>query len=493
MPSPHFAQTTDFAYVEELLTFGEAYEPQPGDTVEVETESATGPEGIATVVESSAEGRRVRINDSGQEFDLAADDWLHVQESSTISAMAQLHQSRSNPDGVAFADGIVEPALADRLRADFARLKEIEPVDYHPGSGTKVRDLVHPSLFPYVEGRSAPLKPIPVREPAQPDRGGRSFKNAVFQWLSTSFRLAPAEPTAAEPVSAEPTPRHDRFGRLFETSIYQWLPTPFRIDPDGGVTIPSYINNLDRGRHPAAYENLAALFATALPLIESVVGYVENSRFWQQDGEDESELPQGEDRAPRPAPPKPLRGRDLLVIPKLVEYRLGAGETHEGVWHVEGMSHEHIVATCLYVLDRDDALQGGELAFKRAYTLEEAGRLFWNIDQVRPAPVERLVEEGTVPVGKLLTPAGRMIVFPNSHIHKLSMMSVAAGSAEAFRRVIVFWIVDPGVAIPSTQDVSPQQAVMPRDEALAIRLALMEERKRHKQALNVRAVSLCEH
>ena len=39
------------------------------------------------------------------------------------------------------------------------------------------------------------------------------------------------------------------------------------------------------------------------------------------------------------------------------------------------MSHEHIIAACVYILDRDDALQGGELCFKRAYTVEEAGRL----------------------------------------------------------------------------------------------------------------------
>jgi len=188
-----------------------------------------------------------------------------------------------------------------------------------------------------------------------------------------------------------------------------------------------------------------------------------------------------------------LRGRELLVIPKIVEYRLGAGESHEGVWHVEGMSHEHIIATCVYILDRDDALQGGLLRFKRAYTVEEAGRLFWNIDQCRPSPVAELVDEGTIPLGSIETPAGRLIVFPNSHIHKLSELSVAAGATEGRRRVIVFWLVDPSVTIPSTRDVPPQQGIIPHQDALAIRLELMDERRRHKQSLNVRAVSLCEH
>ncbi len=104
-----------------------------------------------------------------------------------------------------------------------------------------------------------------------------------------------------------------------------------------------------------------------------------------------------------------------------------------------------------------------------------------------------MVDEGTVPLGRIATPTGRLLVFPNSHIHKLSELSVAPGVAEARRRVIVFWLVDPNVSLPSTRDVPPQQGVIPHDEALAIRLALMEERKRHKQSLNVRAVSLCEH
>jgi hypothetical protein len=119
--------------------------------------------------------------------------------------------------------------------------------------------------------------------------------------------------------------------------------------------------------------------------------------------------------------------------------------------------------------------------------------LFWNIDQCRPSPVERLVDEGMIPLGSVETRAGRIIVFPNSHVHKLNQLSLAAGATEGRRRVIVFWLVDPSVTIPSTRDVQAQQGVIPHDEALAVRLELMDERRRHKQSLNVRAVSLCEH
>ena len=52
--------------------------------------------------------------------------------------------------------------------------------------------------------------------------------------------------------------------------------------------------------------------------------------------------------------PVSLRGRRLQVVTKIVDYELAPGETYEGVWHVEGMSHEEIVATAIYFIDRDE-------------------------------------------------------------------------------------------------------------------------------------------
>ena len=459
MSTIHFAQTSNFAFVDDLMRFGEDYVPQVGDVVdagEVETTSGEPFEGESAVVLATGE-TTVVLKDlaSGGEQEAVSDGYFYITSSPTISGVWDKHLQVPTPDGVAFADGLVDPGLVHALRADVQRLMDLEPVDYHPNSGTKVRDLVHPSLYPYVDGKSV--------------------------------RRGSTAPTQA--------PSHDRFGRPFEGSRYQWLPTPFHVADNGDVTITDYINNLDRSRHPSAYAHLASLFSTALPLIESVVGYVDGTHFFDEGVDNESDLPDSADRRQRPATPTSLRGRDLLVIPKIVEYRLGSDESHEGVWHVEGMSHEHIVATCVYVLDRDDTLEGGSLSFKRSYTVEEAGHLFWNISQGRPAPVEHLVNEGTIPLGTVETPAGRLIVFPNSHIHRLNLLSLTPGATEGRRRVIVFWLVDPSLqgAMPSTRDVAEQQSVFSHEEALAIRLELMDERRRHKQSLNVRVVSLCEH
>ncbi len=53
-------------------------------------------------------------------------------------------------------------------------------------------------------------------------------------------------------------------------SIYQWLPAEFDVAADGAVSIESYINNLDRTRHAALYDDIAATFRLFVPLFEQV-------------------------------------------------------------------------------------------------------------------------------------------------------------------------------------------------------------------------------
>jgi hypothetical protein len=389
---------------------------------------------------------------------LDEDEYVHIVDSKVAHDIWEDHQKNGQPDGVAWGDGLVDPALRARLTGLFYALCT-DPADYHPGSGTAVRDLVHPSLYPYVHGETV---------------------------LSPSARV---------PTPSTGNPSVDRWGRPFEASRYQWLPTDVTVSADGHVHFDSYLNNLDDTLHPGATEPLAELLEVALPLLESVVGYAAAYDPWDHREDDcEADLPEPDMIQPPPEPVAPvsLRGRRLQVIPKLVQYEVDADNTFEGVWHVEGMSHEHIVATALFILDREPHLDGGTLRFKRGYTREEAGQVFWNINQVRPVPVDDMVNEAMVPLGSVDTPQGRLVVFPNSHVHKLTPMRSTTGG-RATRRIVVFWLVDPEVRILSTADVPRQQGSMSHERALAHRLSLMEERRTHKQSHNVREISLCEH
>merc|ERR1712066_890646 len=86
-----------------------------------------------------------------------------------------------------------------------------------------------------------------------------------------------------------------------------------------------------------------------------------------------------------------LKGRKLQVIVKIADIEVPPGGTHEGVWHVEGMSHENIVATAEVILHKDPTLQGADLEFKRAFTIDEAGTIRMEVAQCRSEAVEEFI------------------------------------------------------------------------------------------------------
>lgn len=195
----------------------------------------------------------------------------------------------------------------------------------------------------------------------------------------------------------------------------------------------------------------------------------------------------------------------LQVITKIVDYELEPGQSYEGVWHVEGMSHEEIVATCIYFIHRDDDIKGGDILFKRAFHKEEAMHIFSNVAQCRPPAQENAIQEGLLPLGKVETLSRRLLVFPNSHVHKVTKMENQSKIEEETnttnsvqkRRIIVFFLINPEKRIVSTREILPQQEEvggnMSRKDAIKHRLELMKERKFTKQDWNVREIELCEH
>lgn len=316
----------------------------------------------------------------------------------------------------------------------------------------------------------------------------------------------------------------DYWGRQYEaSSTYQWLPTYFDVDDKGSFSIADYINNLvPRSEHTILYTSLAQLFSLALPLLESVLSYGRAVRPRIRDSDDESIAYHHDSRIePIKEQSYSLKGQRLQVIIKIVDYELAPGESYEGVWHVEGMSHEEIVATVIYFIHRDADIKGGDILFKRAFHKDEAEHIFSQIPQSRPRALDNLINEGLLPLGKVQTLPKRLLVFPNSHVHKVTKMQNE--SQESYdtaqvqkrrkmqyesqetndttqvqkRRIVVFFLVNPEKRIISTRDVPPQQleagGSMSREEAVAHRLELMKERKFNKQDWNIREIELCEH
>jgi Protein of unknown function (DUF4246) len=353
-------------------------------------------------------------------------------------------------------------------------------VDFHPNTNNVVRNLVHPALFCYVEEVTTLKRPLSEAPPC-------------------------ADLPGCTPVLMEEGA--DFLGRPYESSVYQWLPTYFDVAEDGSCTIEDYINNLvPRGNavQSELYRDLEKLFQSCLPFIESVYSYVGAIRpLIRYDSGDIAYQYDSDGAVPEPVNVRyrSLRGQKLQVITKIVDYELFREQTHTGVWHVEGMSHEEIVLTALYNADRDDEFHGADIEYKRAYLRQEEYYISANAGQSRLPVAEEIIRAGLIPLGKVSTLKGRLIVFPNSHVHKVTDMSFVPKSDEhsksVKRRIVVFFLVNPCRRIVSTREVAPQQMAcggkMTLEDALAHRLQLMHERRHTKQDWNVREIELCEH
>jgi len=408
---------------------------------------------------------------NGPIYDMNCVDLLPVSE------IMNRHQYQLTvPEGVAIVDGLVESKLHNKLMDQIDKLAATQEVDYHPHSNNVVRDLVHPALFSYVKDVSPEVKK----------------KDEVPPCLFES--------DDDDEMEGDKNGESDYWGRKYEASAkYQWLPTYFDIDDEGKCTICDDINNLvPRSDHAELYKSLEQLFAKALPQLESVYSYGRILRKRLRRDTDVLEYkPEIKDPSKLEEKFCSLKGQRLQVVTKIVDYELGPGESYEGVWHVEGMSHEEIVATAIYFLHRDDDIEGGNIMFKRAFHRHEANYIYSFANQIRPIYLNNVIQDSLLPLGQVETRARRLLVFPNSHVHKVrkitNVSEINDSGKKQKRRIIVFFLINPEKRIVSTREVNPQQDSMKRDDAFKHRLELMKERKFTKQDWNVREIELCEH
>jgi hypothetical protein len=170
------------------------------------------------------------------------------------------------------------------------------------------------------------------------------------------------------------------------------------------VEVKSYINNLDWLAHPDLYKAIELIFDVFRPMFERCVR-------------------------------KKLLSRDLQVIVKAANYNIKPlSNPFEGNWHVEGMSHEHIVATGIYYYSTSPCLRDDKLEFRVASKGVEA-----------------------TPIGAVQTSEGRCLVFKNYVQHRVSGIVNKSKDSVGTRKILTFFLVDPAIPIVSTQHVPEQQ------------------------------------
>uniref|UniRef100_A0A914DJ23 DUF4246 domain-containing protein n=1 Tax=Acrobeloides nanus TaxID=290746 RepID=A0A914DJ23_9BILA len=220
-----------------------------------------------------------------------------------------------------------------------------------------------------------------------------------------------------------------------------------------------------------------------------------------------------------------LKGKRLQVIVKLANIHLTPEKPSYpgGVWHVEGMLNERIVASGIYYYDMENITES-RLSFRQAVAEPE-----YEQDDDRGCEHFYGLENGsalTQELGYVCAEPGRLIVFPNVFQHKVEPFELVDKTRPGHRKILVFFLVDPTISILSTERVPPQQnswffkevcKIVPQivmlpdlakrciqeflpmtlDEAKIFREELMKERKYYIEDSNStifeRPFSLCEH
>ncbi|KAJ9162213.1 glucose-methanol-choline oxidoreductase [Coniochaeta hoffmannii] len=183
---------------------------------------------------------------------------------------------------IAKSDSVVSTELHSALRDAFSRLQadQASNRDWHPNTDEIVQDLVHPSMYPLVYGRSLfhPEEVVGVED-------------AIDKWAGKG-EVIPRRPEWGE----EPTQRNNqgfRYGgsndygtsiggsgihKSYWSTIYQWLPANLTFTDDGSVKFSSYINNLHPTKYSSIYKDIEKLIEVALPLWDQCLAQYQGYR-----------------------------------------------------------------------------------------------------------------------------------------------------------------------------------------------------------------------
>lgn len=309
------------------------------------------------------------------------------------------------------SDKLVDSSLHDALEEAFKKLQDNQAgsPDWHPNTNDMVQDLVHPSLYPLVYGRSKVLREEIV-----------GVEDAIKSWSGKGSVI----------------PSNEATGNPSWSATYQWLPSNVAFQEDGSVKFTSYINNLHPNKYPGIYSTIEKLIETALPAWNQCLFGKQGSRItgpgrkesrfaipdeaddyddrnWipsetefkeagvdltQEEGEEleewevddeierlwklvrkpilrEPDTYQEVNYEPSPAQHslfEKFKNTGLQIIVKMVSIELTPEkpEFPAGGWHIEGQRNERICTTVLYYLDSEN-ITDSSLSFRMETSWEQ--------------------------------------------------------------------------------------------------------------------------
>ncbi|OKP10975.1 hypothetical protein PENSUB_3579 [Penicillium subrubescens] len=452
--------------------------------------------------------------------------------------------------GVVKSDTVISKELQDALKEVVVPFENVpeEERDYHPGSDNKVVNLVHPSLFPVIYGRTHVLPDRAIGLDDCIDSMGKG------QWLPR-----PKEEEAI-PDKHPYEYRNQPHPPVLSTK-FQWLPCDVKITEDGGCQILSYINNAHPVKHRALYDVVEKILAQTIPLWEQSLSEKEynTNRIkytgqveYEDDGSTEPQFPEGDDvevededkygeilaawytsrKIVKPEPGE-FKVREITkanflkhfpegkiqVIVKLANIELAPEKPayEGGSWHIEGQLNERIAASAIYYYDSEN-ITPNSLAFRHR-GMNDMDDISY--EQDRHDFVQQVYgyhedldnyndDLITQELGSVVTKEGRIITFPNTLQHQVSPFSLADASKPGHRKILALFLVDPHTRIISSANVPPQREdwrpatnsgeivnTITMEEAKAYRVELMKERGLKAEESNalfeMGHFHLCEH
>ncbi|KAL2862298.1 DUF4246 domain-containing protein [Aspergillus lucknowensis] len=379
--------------------------------------------------------------------------------------------------GVVKSDTAIPPDLQRRLGELVKKLEDEGPKDYHPDSDDKVVDLVHPSLFPLVYGRTRVLRDRVIgREDCLLSVGlGEVAK--VPDLPKLGFRQT-----------------HSPYSNRF-----QWLPCDVKFDNGGGdggarCRIASYINNLHPTKHHELYGVIEEILTRVIPLWNATLTRDDDVprriRYTQVEylPPDEPESGLGGNhrgrrdalqlKQPEPSPftpPVPRHVADLQahhaekglqVIVKLANIELTPEKpTYEGgSWHIEGKLNERICATAIYYFSSEN-ITSNMLFFRcrgddRAFDdlrYKQNEHQFLRVFGFEPYLGRADSGDITQFLGGVECQQGRLLSFPNTLQHCVEPFELADRTKPGHRKILAFFLIDPSRRVISTANVPPQR------------------------------------
>lgn len=212
---------------------------------------------------------RKEIADSGKDVTPKMMDWIIKELQFKTDIFHKTGQITAFDPGVVKSDTVIPSELQQALREAVRPLQDVpeDQKDYHPGSDNKVVDLVHPSLFPVIYGRSCILTDKTIGLDDYLDDAGQAKP------LSTP----PEHQSTTHLHDSDIMPRRWRYRDLGPYSRkFQWMPCDIEFADGDECRIASYINNLHPQENRTLYEVLERIIARTIPLWNTTLTHAEN-------------------------------------------------------------------------------------------------------------------------------------------------------------------------------------------------------------------------